>query len=106
MARPIPLPAPVTRATREPSGVIDALLSLAHYNEGAGRIRPAPLLLPQRSNRGSPHVAVESSTISASRGSFTSRVPSMRSPERIVATPPLKEGGEHHVLPAQVEERG
>src|SRR5215211_5017003 len=45
MARPIPLPAPVTRAIQERSGVIDTLLSLTHYYEGARRIRRAPLLL-------------------------------------------------------------
>src|SRR5215211_3034307 len=57
IARPIPLPAPVTRATREHSGVIDALLSLAQYSEGRAGSGSPPRFRSQHSKRGSAHAS-------------------------------------------------
>src|SRR5215208_3000052 len=102
MARPIPLPAPVTRTARERSGVIGALLSLAHDYDGASRTGSPrlPFLLAARitSRSGRPFHHLGLARVLHVAGT------QHEEPGDDRREPAAQERGEHHVLSGQEEE--
>ena len=103
MARPIPLPAPVTRAIREPSGIIEA--SFRWLTKTKGRAGSGPVLLSSAFGSRVTSVAGGiASVISACARVLHVPGAQHEEPGEDRRDTAAKEGGEHHVLSAQAEE--